>query len=68
MLKAVNLPVTLPDDVSVDRIMDAMQHDKKFAEGQMVFIVPESIGSVSIVKDVPVEAVRSVVEQLKGEG
>ena len=34
----------------------------------MVFIVPESIGSVSIVKDVPVEAVRSVVEQLKGEG
>lgn len=67
MLRAVNLPVTLTDDVPVEGIMDAMQHDKKFAEGQMVFIVPESIGSVSIVKDVPVEAVRSVVEQLKGE-
>lgn len=67
MLRAVNLPVTLPDDVPVEGIMDAMQHDKKFAEGQMVFIVPDSIGSVSIVKDVPVEAVRSVVEQLKGE-
>ncbi|GAB6929967.1 3-dehydroquinate synthase [Paenibacillus sp. JCM 10914] len=68
MLKAVNLPVQLPQDVSIDQIMDAMQHDKKFTEGQMVFIVPEAIGSVSIVKDVPVEAVRSVVEQLKGEG
>ncbi|MGG3282417.1 3-dehydroquinate synthase [Paenibacillus solani] len=67
MLRAVNLPVILPDDVPVEGIMDAMQHDKKFAEGQMVFIVPDSIGSVSIVKDVPVEAVRSVVEQLKGE-
>ncbi|MGG1876943.1 MULTISPECIES: 3-dehydroquinate synthase [Paenibacillus] len=67
MLKALNLPVTLPPDVSVDDIMAAMQHDKKFTEGRMVFIVPEAIGAVSIVKDVPVDAVRCVVEMLKGE-
>jgi len=67
MLQALNLPVTLPADIKVEDIMDAMQHDKKFAEGRMVFIVPEAIGSVSIVKDVPVDAVRTVVEQLKGE-
>ncbi|MFC7682024.1 3-dehydroquinate synthase [Paenibacillus sp. GCM10028914] len=67
MLRALNLPVVLPSDVSVDEIMDAMQHDKKFTEGRMVFIVPDEIGKVSIVKDVPVEAVRSVVEKLKEE-
>lgn len=68
MLSALNLPVVLPSDVSVDEIMDAMQHDKKFTEGRMVFIVPDQIGKVSIVNDVPVNAVRSVVEQLKKEG
>ncbi|MBO2945019.1 3-dehydroquinate synthase [Paenibacillus sp. F411] len=68
MLQAIQLPVTLPGDVSVDEVMEAMQHDKKFSEGQMVFIVPEEIGRVSIVKDVPVTVVRSVVERLQKEG
>ncbi|NMO96976.1 3-dehydroquinate synthase [Paenibacillus lemnae] len=68
MLKALHLPVSLPSDVSVDQVMEAMQHDKKFSEGQMVFIIPEQIGKVSIVKDVPVAAVRAVVERLQKEG
>lgn len=68
MLSALNLPVILPSDISVDEIMDAMGHDKKFSEGRTMFIVPERIGKVSIVKDVPIETVRSVVEQLKKEG
>ncbi|WP_054957119.1 3-dehydroquinate synthase [Paenibacillus dakarensis] len=67
MLKALQLPVVLPSDLPVDDIMDAMQHDKKFSDGKTVFIVPDRIGKVSIVKDVPVELVRSVVEQLKKE-
>ncbi|WP_422660804.1 3-dehydroquinate synthase [Paenibacillus sp. EC2-1] len=67
MLSALNLPIELPADLSVDEIMDAMQHDKKFTEGRMVFIVPDRIGKVSIVKDVSVESVRSIVEQLKKE-
>lgn len=68
MLSALQLPTELPSDLSVDEIMAAMQHDKKFTEGRMVFIVPDGIGKVSIVKDVPVETVRSVVEQLKKVG
>lgn len=68
MLSAFQLPVVLPSDISVDELLDAMQHDKKFTKGRMVFIVPEQIGKVSIVHDVPVETVRSVVEQLKKEG
>ncbi|KKO51998.1 3-dehydroquinate synthase [Paenibacillus sp. DMB20] len=67
MMKALHLPIRLPSDVSVDDVMDAMQHDKKFSEGRMVFIVPDEIGKVSIVKDVPVDAVRAVVERLKEE-
>lgn len=68
MLTALSLPVQLPEDISVDEVMAAMQHDKKFSEGRMVFIVPERIGQVNIRKDVPVDTVRAVVERLKKEG
>ena len=36
--------------------MEAMMHDKKFAEGTMVFIVPVAIGKVEINKSVSAAA------------
>jgi 3-dehydroquinate synthase len=68
MLSALSLPVTLPSHYSEDELMEAMMHDKKFKEGKMTFIVPDSIGAVSIVNDVPESAVREVIAQLKKEG
>ncbi|WP_379129207.1 3-dehydroquinate synthase [Paenibacillus sp. sgz500958] len=67
MLKALSLPVTLPEEYEADELMEAMMHDKKFKEGKMTFVVPDSIGSVSIVNDVPESAVREVLAQLKKE-
>ncbi|MNI08323.1 3-dehydroquinate synthase [compost metagenome] len=68
MLSALSLPVRLPAEYSVDELMEAMMHDKKFKEGKMTFIVPDSIGAVSIVNDVQQSAVREVLAQLKKEG
>lgn len=68
MLTALSLPVRLPAEYSEDELMDAMMHDKKFKEGRMTFIVPDAIGSVSIVNDVQQSAVREVIAQLKKEG
>ncbi|WP_342436228.1 3-dehydroquinate synthase [Paenibacillus sp. FSL L8-0436] len=67
MLSALALPVRLPAQYGEDELMAAMMHDKKFKEGKMTFIVPDSIGSVSIVNDVQQSSVREVIAQLKKE-
>jgi 3-dehydroquinate synthase len=67
ILQAFGLPVRLPEHLDTDAIMSAMMHDKKFMEGNMVFIVPTEIGKVEINKNVSAALVRAVVEQLKQE-
>lgn len=68
MLRSLRLPTTMPAHLDTDALMEAMMHDKKFREGHMVFIIPDRIGAARIVKDVPVSAVRDVIEMLrKGE-
>ncbi|MCQ4085794.1 3-dehydroquinate synthase [Saccharibacillus sp. JS10] len=65
MLQALELPITLPEDMDTEKLMSAMQRDKKFREGKMVFIVPTSIGSVEISSDIEADAVRRIIERLK---
>ncbi|ASA22921.1 3-dehydroquinate synthase [Paenibacillus donghaensis] len=67
MLTALSLPIRLPEQYSEDDLMEAMKHDKKFKEGKMTFIIPEAIGSVSIVNDIDEQLVREVLAQLKKE-
>lgn len=67
MLSALALPTRLPSEYSEDELMDAMMHDKKFKEGKMTFVVPDAIGSVSIVNDVQESLVREVLAELKKE-
>ncbi|MFD0586908.1 3-dehydroquinate synthase [Paenibacillus sp. GCM10027627] len=67
VLAKCGLPVSLPKHFDIDAVMAAMMHDKKFAEGTMVFIVPTSIGEVEIKPNVPVEWIREIVEELKLE-
>lgn len=65
MLRALELPVTLPEDMDTEALMSAMQRDKKFREGKMVYIVPTEIGRVEIADDVEADAVRDIIERLK---
>jgi 3-dehydroquinate synthase len=67
LMKRFELPVRIEGHYDTDSIMTAMQHDKKFKEGQMVFIIPTAIGKVEINSAVSAELVRAVVEELKGE-
>lgn len=68
LLRRYGLPVRLPQTMSVDEIMSAMMHDKKFREGKIVYIVPTGIGRVEIRTDMTASMIREVVEQLKEEG
>lgn len=67
IFRKLGLPVRIPADIATDDVMSAMLHDKKFMEGQMVFVVPTSIGSVEIRRDVPSAWVREIVDGLREE-
>ncbi|MEX2416209.1 MAG: 3-dehydroquinate synthase [Paenibacillaceae bacterium] len=67
LLTNLGLPVRLPEHLDTDEIMSAMMHDKKFKEGQMVFVLPTAIGTVEIRKGVQAEIVREVLTELKRE-
>lgn len=67
IFRKFGLPVRIPAGFDADEIMKAMQHDKKFSEGNMVFVVPTAIGSVEIRRDVPAGWVREIVEGLTEE-
>jgi len=65
IFRKLGSPVRIPDDLPTDEIMGAMLHDKKFTEGNMVFVVPTAIGSVEIRKDVPSAWVTEIVDGLR---
>lgn len=46
------LPVQVDRTLSVDEIMNGMALDKKVQDGQLVFILPEAMGNVKIVKGI----------------
>ncbi|MFC5531755.1 3-dehydroquinate synthase [Cohnella yongneupensis] len=65
IFRKFGLPVRIPHEINTDEVMSAMLHDKKFQEGQMVFVVPTAIGTVEIRNDVPVSWVREIVDGLR---
>lgn len=67
LLGKYGLPTRLPAHMSVEAIISAMMHDKKFKDGQIIYIVPEQIGKVVIRNDVAVDQIIQVLEQLKEE-
>jgi len=59
LLRSVDLPTHLPKPVNVDRLIQAMQRDKKVQGGKVRLILPTGIGSATIADDVPEDVVRS---------
>jgi 3-dehydroquinate synthase len=59
-LRAWNLPVRCPP-YAVSSIFDAMTHDKKKRGGRLRWILPRSIGEVTLAGDVPQAVVREVL-------
>ncbi len=68
VLRAAGLPTTLPATVPLVPVLEAMKRDKKFCGGHMVFVLPEAMGAVKIVSDVPEEAVHLILQRLQKEG
>ena len=46
LLQAVGLPIAVPHELDVDKLMDLMMHDKKVEYGKLRFILPDRLGNV----------------------
>ena len=57
VLNRLQLPTNLKAAISMDRLLAAMNHDKKKVDGRLRLILPSGIGSVEIVENVPVEVI-----------
>jgi 3-dehydroquinate synthase len=64
LLSAVGLPVK---GIEVDpaSVVDALSRDKKRRDGRVSFVLAPEIGAFRIVPDVPPQAVRDVLEELR---
>jgi len=60
LLKAHHLPTSLRAELPVDRLMRAMQRDKKTKGGRLRFVILEQLGQAATVDGVDPELVRSV--------
>jgi 3-dehydroquinate synthase len=59
-----DLPTRLPADFPREKITEAIRFDKKFARGEVRFVVLPAIGSARLVADLTMEDIESAVSQL----
>lgn len=61
LIKKAGLPVHLPQGLKIDEIIDILQTDKKVKDGQVRFILPREIGTVTISDRVPSQTIADVL-------
>ena len=64
-LKAIGLPTSISDvpgpRASADELIGHMAHDKKVADGKLTFILLRGLGQAFVTRDVPLDAVKTVL-------
>jgi 3-dehydroquinate synthase len=63
-LEAFELPTRLPADFPREKIQSAIRFDKKFAQGQVRFVVVPKIGSARFVTDVTMPDIEAALEKI----
>jgi 3-dehydroquinate synthase len=64
LLSKFGLPTQLPKHFPRAKIFDALKFDKKFARGEIRFVVTPKIGSAKLASDVTLDDIRAAVETL----
>ncbi|MEY2559976.1 MAG: 3-dehydroquinate synthase [Verrucomicrobiota bacterium] len=63
-LEAFELPIRLPSDFPKEKILEAIRFDKKFAHGQVRFVVVPAIGSARLAADVTMEDIEAALKSI----
>jgi len=66
LLEAIDLPTRIDSRLNLDRVMKAIEVDKKSRAGELRFILPKRIGEVIISSEVPFGLIRRVLKELAG--
>lgn len=64
MLQAFGLPTRLPSDFPRERILTALQTDKKFERGEVRFVVTSALGTAHLTSDVTMEEIARAMDIL----
>ena len=64
-LAQFELPTRLPPEIDTEKIMATLRVDKKFAAGQVRFVLTSGIGSAFVSDDVSLDQIRSAVNGLR---
>ncbi len=64
-LRALELPLTLPEGVDVETVLARTAADKKFAAGAIRFVLLRRLGEPVISEDVTTDDLREAIEHLK---
>lgn len=64
-LKAYQLPLVLNPDIATETIIEKMMTDKKFAGGQINFVLLDQLGNALVSKDVTLDLIRDAIEHLR---
>ncbi|MBX2882158.1 MAG: 3-dehydroquinate synthase [Granulosicoccus sp.] len=65
LLDRSGLPISPPNDLSADQLLDYMNRDKKVMDGKLRFILLDAIGEARVVADVDNSALRATLEQFQ---
>ena len=66
-LRALELPLTLPAGVDIDRALALTASDKKFRNGSIRFVLLRSLGEPVLSKEITKDDLRDAIESLKSE-
>ncbi|HLC15131.1 MAG TPA: 3-dehydroquinate synthase [Thermodesulfovibrionia bacterium] len=64
LIEAYGLPTSVPKEVSVATLLNAMSLDKKAQAGKVRFVLPERIGSVTLVDNVETAMIMQAIESV----
>lgn len=62
LIEKAALPTRIPSSLNPNDILEALKTDKKVKAGQVRFVLPTAIGTVTITDQVPTEVIQQVLE------
>jgi 3-dehydroquinate synthase len=65
LLRRLGLPTAIPREMSADRIVEVMGHDKKNSAGAITLVLPVKMGEAACRQFTDTTLIRQVAEELK---
>ncbi len=65
LIQKAKLPIHIPAGIGINQILASLQTDKKVQAGQVRFVLPTQIGTVTVTDQVPAPVIQSVLQSLQ---